>query len=60
VAARLIFKNDREADDVIARLSPSQGEIENLEVLFLSTGILRTDFIELTVQASLRLPGAQR
>lgn len=44
-------------DDVIARLNPSTGEIENLEVLFFSTRLLRVDLIELPVQASLRMSG---
>jgi uncharacterized protein YuzE len=60
MAAKLIFKYDREGDilyidkcppypeqeseelgdDVIARLNPVTGEIENLEVLFFSTRLL--------------------
>jgi uncharacterized protein YuzE len=44
-------------DDVIARLNPSTGEVENLEVLFFSTRLLRTDHIELPVSATLRLIG---
>ena len=44
-------------DDVIARLNPSTGEVENLEVLFFSTRLLRTDLIELPVTATLRLMG---
>jgi uncharacterized protein YuzE len=42
-------------DDVIARLNPSTGEIENLEVLFFSTRLLRDDLFELPVIADLRL-----
>jgi uncharacterized protein YuzE len=42
-------------DEVIARLSPRTGEVENLEVLFFSTRLLRTDLIELPVTADLRL-----
>jgi uncharacterized protein YuzE len=41
-------------DDVIARLNPSSGEIENLEVLFFSTRLLRGDLFELPVTADLR------
>ncbi len=41
-------------DDVIARLNPSSGEIENLEVLFFSTRLLRNDLFELPVTADLR------
>jgi uncharacterized protein YuzE len=42
-------------DDVIARLNPTTGEIENLEVLFFSTRLLRHDLFELPVTADLRL-----
>ena len=42
-------------DEVIARLNPKTGEIENVEVLFFSTRLLRSDFIELPVTADLRL-----
>jgi len=44
-------------DDVIARLNPLTSEVENLEVLFFSTRLLRTDLIELPVTATLRLMG---
>lgn len=42
-------------DDVIARLNPGTGEVENLEVLFFSTRLLRNDIFELPVSADLRL-----
>ncbi len=42
-------------DDVIARLNPATGEVENLEVLFFSTRLLRGDLLELPVVATLRL-----
>ncbi len=42
-------------DDVIARLNPQTGEIENVEVLFFSTRLLRKDLFELPVTADLRL-----
>jgi len=42
-------------DDVIARLNPNTGEIENLEVLFFSTRLLRDDLFELPIAAELRL-----
>ncbi len=44
-------------DEVIARLNPRTGEVENLEVLFFSTRLLRTDLFELPVVADLRLTG---
>lgn len=42
-------------DDVIARLNPDTGTIENLEVLFFSTRLLRTEMVELPVEAELRV-----
>ena len=40
-------------DEVIARLNPTTGEIENLEVLFFSTRLLRSKLFELPVSAEL-------
>jgi uncharacterized protein YuzE len=45
-------------DDVIARLNPTTGEIENLEILFFSTRLLRNDLLELPVTADLRIAAA--
>lgn len=42
-------------DEVIARLNPETGEVENLEVLFFSTRLLRNELFELPVTADLRL-----
>ena len=42
-------------DDVIARLNPITGDIENLEVLFFSTRLLRDDLFELPVTMDLRV-----
>ena len=42
-------------DEVIARLNPTTGEVENLEVLFFSTRLLRTESFELPVTADLHL-----
>ena len=42
-------------DEVVARLNPETGEIENVEVLFFSTRLLRSDLFELPVTAELRL-----
>jgi uncharacterized protein YuzE len=41
-------------DDVVARLNPKTGEIENIEVLFFSTRLLRGDLFELPIHAELR------
>ena len=42
-------------DEVVARLNPSTDEIENLEILFFSTRLLRGEAFELPVSADLRL-----
>jgi len=42
-------------DGVIARMNPSTDEIENLEVLFFSTRLLRSNEFELPVLADFRL-----
>lgn len=42
-------------DDVVARLNPTTREVENLEVMFFSTRLLRSDLFELLVTADLRL-----
>ncbi len=42
-------------DDVIARFNPVTEDIENLEILFFSTRLLRRDLLELPVSADLRL-----
>ncbi len=41
-------------DDVVARLNPTTGQIETLEVLFFSTRLLRSDLLDLPVVADLR------
>ena len=42
-------------DEVVARLNPDTREIENLEILFFSTRLLRSDLFELPVSAELRV-----
>jgi uncharacterized protein YuzE len=42
-------------DEVVVRLNPESGEIENVEVLFFSTRLLRGDLFELPVTADLRI-----
>jgi uncharacterized protein YuzE len=42
-------------DEVVVRLNPETGEIENVEVLFFSTRLLRGDLFELPVTADLRI-----
>ncbi len=40
--------------DIIARLNPGTNAIENLEVLFFSTRLLRNDIFELPILANFR------
>mgnify|MGYP001059967599 CR=1 FL=1 len=42
-------------DEVIARINPNTDEIENLEVLFFSTRLLRDELFDLPVAADLRM-----
>ena len=42
-------------DEVIARLNPDTGEVENIEVLFFSTRLLRSETVELPITATMRL-----
>jgi uncharacterized protein YuzE len=42
-------------DEVIARLNPETKEIENLEVLFFSTRLMRSNCFELPIDADLRI-----
>ncbi len=41
-------------DEVIARLNPETGEIENLEVLFFSTRLMQREWFDLPVAAHLQ------
>lgn len=42
-------------DEVVARLNPRTGAVENLEALFFSTRLLRSACLELPIVADLRL-----
>ena len=42
-------------DEVIARLNPTTGAIENMEVLFFSARLLRGELFEIPVDAQLHL-----
>ena len=46
-------------DEVIARINPSTDEVENLEVLFFSTRLLRNEIFDLPVAADLRVAKRQ-
>ena len=43
------------ADEVIARLNPDTEAVENLEVLFFSTRLLRDELLDLPITAEFRL-----
>ena len=42
-------------DEIIARFNPDTGDIENLEVLFFSTRLLRKELFDLPISARLQL-----
>ena len=46
-------------NEVIARLNPTTGQIENLEVLFFSTRLLRNTLFELPITAHLTFPQSE-
>lgn len=46
-------------DEVIARINPDTDEVENLEVLFFSTRLLRNELFDLPVMANLRVVRSQ-
>jgi uncharacterized protein YuzE len=47
------------AADIIARLNPTTGEVENLEVLFFSSRFLHNEPLELPISADLHTVGRQ-
>jgi uncharacterized protein YuzE len=51
--------SDELGDDVIARLNPQTGAIENLEVLFFSTRLLRGELFEVPIDADLHIAAAE-
>jgi uncharacterized protein YuzE len=42
-------------EEIVARLNPVTGEVENLEVLFFSTRLLRSNLFEIPVTAEMHL-----
>ena len=55
--ARAEQETEELGDGVIARINPETGEVESLEVLFFSTGLLRSEPFELPVTADLHRAG---
>ncbi|MGC1378192.1 MAG: DUF2283 domain-containing protein [Anaerolineales bacterium] len=47
-------ESDELGDEIIARLNPQTGQIENLEVLFFTSRLLRKDLFSLPITADLR------
>jgi len=47
-------ESDELGDEIIARLNPKTGKIENLEVLFFTSRLLRKELFSLPVTADLR------
>jgi uncharacterized protein YuzE len=45
-------------DEVIARLNPLSGEVENLEVLFFTKRLMSNPFLELPIIADLKIATA--
>ena len=43
------------AEEIIARFNPETGDVENLEVLFFSTRLLREELFHLPISARLQL-----
>ena len=43
------------ADEIVARLNPKTGAVENVEVPFFSTRLLRSELFELPITAELRI-----
>ena len=46
-------------DEIVARLNPETGQVENVEVLFFSTRLLRGELFELPLAAELRLAAGE-
>lgn len=42
-------------DEVVARLNPTTGEIESLEVLFFSSRLLSGDLVEVAIEGELHI-----
>lgn len=48
-------ESDEIGDEIVARLNPDSGEIENLEVLFFSKRLMSSEYIELPFEVDMRL-----
>jgi uncharacterized protein YuzE len=48
-------KSEELSDEVVARLNPVTGEVENLEILFFSARLSRDELPDLPIQSELKL-----
>ncbi len=46
-------------DDIIARFNPKTNAVENIEVLFFSTRLLRSDLFELPLDVEFRISASE-
>jgi hypothetical protein len=42
-------ESEEVGDDIIVRINPKSGEVENVEILFFSTRLLRDDVFEVPI-----------
>jgi len=50
-------ESEEVGDEIIARLNPTSGEVENLEILFFSKRMTEGSQFELPIAAAMRLAG---
>ena len=50
-------ESEEVGDEIIARLNPTSGEVENLEILFFSKRMTESSRFELPIVAAMRLAG---
>jgi uncharacterized protein YuzE len=50
-------ESEEVGEEIIARLNPTSGEVENLEILFFSKRMAETSQFELPIAAAMRLAG---
>ena len=50
-------ESEEVGDEIIARLNPTSGEVENLEILFFSKRMTESSRFELPIAAAMRLAG---
>jgi uncharacterized protein YuzE len=54
VASYAEQESEELGDEIVARLNPKTGKIENLEILFFTSRLLRREFFSLPIIADLR------